>query len=123
MRYRETLTADVLIQLLGRLIRDSRRKVFLILDNLRVHHSRKVKAWLADKTDQIERFFLPSDSPELNPDEYLNADLKARMNQAEPLRHGDHLKRKVGSLPFRVESLIERLREQKDWAGGFAVSL
>lgn len=110
MMYRETLTADVLIQFLGRLIRDSRRKVFLILDNLRVHHSRKVKAWLEDKTDQIELFFLPSYSPELNPDEYLNADLKARMNQAEPVRHGDHLKRKVLSHLRSIQKQPERIR-------------
>lgn len=110
MMYRETLTADVLIQFPGRLIRDSRRKVFLILDNLRVHHSRKVKAWLEDKTDQIELFFLPSYSPERNPDEYLNADLKARMNQAEPVRHGDHLKRKVLSHLRSIQKQPERIQ-------------
>ncbi len=42
MLYRETLTAPVLIRFLSRLIRDAEgRKVFLILDNLRVHHSKK----------------------------------------------------------------------------------
>lgn len=89
MLYRNTLTAEVLIQFLGRLIRDAGRKVFLVLDNLRVHHSRKVQAWLEQKSDRIALFFLPSYSPELNPDEYLNADLKARMNAAQPVRqHG-----------------------------------
>ena len=42
MLYRETLTAPVLIRFLSRLIRDAQgRKVFLILDNLRVHHSKR----------------------------------------------------------------------------------
>ena len=53
---------------------DADRKVFLILDNLRVYHSYKSRDWLEEHTDQIEVFFLPSYSPELNPDEYLNCD-------------------------------------------------
>lgn len=110
MVYRETLTAEVLIKFLGRLIRDAGRKVFLILDNLRVHHSRKVREWLAGRLDQIELFFLPGYSPELNPDEYLNADLKARMSAAEPVRNGAHLKRKVVSHLRSIQKQPARVR-------------
>ena len=46
------------------------------MDNLKVHHSYIVKDWLKEHKDEIEVFFLPSYSPELNPDEYLNCDLK-----------------------------------------------
>ena len=95
MLYPENLDADVLIRFLERLIRDAGRKVFLILDNLRVHHSLKVKAWLDEHRAEIELFFLPSYSPELNPDEYLNCDLKAKMNAAEPVRDGAQMKSKV----------------------------
>jgi len=44
------------------LVSDSFRKVFLIVDNLRVHHSRPVEAWLSrkDVADKIELFHLPS---------------------------------------------------------------
>ena len=69
MLYRETMTAEVLIRFMKRLIKDTPRKVFLILDNLRVHHSCVVKTWLAERREQIEVFFLPSHSPELNPDD------------------------------------------------------
>lgn len=100
MLYRDTLTAGTLIKFRERLIQEAGRKVFLMLDNLRVHHAAKVKTWLADKTEQIELFFLPSYSPELNPDEYLNADLKAGLNAAEPVRGSAHLNRKV-LLPLR----------------------
>jgi transposase len=72
----QSFNAEKLIEFLSALIIEADRKVFLILDNLRVHHSKVVKAWLADKTDKIELFYLPSYSPELNPDERLNADLK-----------------------------------------------
>lgn len=43
---------------LRRLILDTPRKVFLILDDLRVHHGKLVQKWLAERKDQIEVFFL-----------------------------------------------------------------
>ncbi|GGU79418.1 hypothetical protein GCM10010211_51800 [Streptomyces albospinus] len=52
------------------------RKVHLVLDGHFAHRSRKVRAWLADHPDRIELHFLPSYSPEFNPDELVNADLK-----------------------------------------------
>lgn len=51
-----TMNADLLIDFMKRLIKDAQRKVFLILDNLRVHHAHKVKAWLAEHEDEIEAF-------------------------------------------------------------------
>lgn len=72
----EAFNADRFIEFLQALIKDAGRKVFLIVDNLRVHHAKPVKAWLAQRAEQIEVFYLPSYSPELNPDERLNADLK-----------------------------------------------
>lgn len=83
--------SDRLIEFLDALIKDASRKVFLILDNLRVHHSKPVKAWLAERTAQVEVFYLPSYSPELNPEERLNGDLKQAspgVNQGEVTRSG-----------------------------------
>jgi len=50
----------------------AKRKVFLTLDNLRVHHAKLVKTWLIKQVKNIEVFYLPAYSPELNLDEYLN---------------------------------------------------
>nr|WP_269767123.1 transposase [Burkholderia ubonensis] len=62
------MNADLLIDFLRWLINDMRSKeVFLILNNLKVHHATPVKAWLAEHVDQIEVFCLPSYGPELNP--------------------------------------------------------
>ena len=110
MMYRKTLTAAVLIRFLERLIRDAGRKVFLVLDNLRVHHSRKVRDWLEDKRKHIELFFLPSYAPDLNPDEYLNCDLKARLNAAEPVRSDSHLKTKVLSHLRTLQRSPDRVK-------------
>ena len=78
------MNADILIDFCERLIRSAERKVYLILDNLRVHHAKVFKAWLAEHEDEIEVFYLPSYSPELNPDEYLNCDLKAGVHSGKP---------------------------------------
>jgi hypothetical protein len=74
MLYRDTLTAAVWIEFLERLIREAARKVGG-LDNLRMCHSRKVPAWLADRTGKIALSFLPTYLSELNLDESLDADL------------------------------------------------
>lgn len=67
--FERALNADMLIDFLKRLVRSARRKVYLILENLRVHHSRPVKAWLAEHKREIGVFHLPSYSPELDPNE------------------------------------------------------
>lgn len=82
----EAFDADKLIEFLQALIQDAGKKVFLILDNLRVHHSKLVKAWVALHHAQIELFYLPSYSPQLNPEERLNADLKQQMGKRVPVR-------------------------------------
>lgn len=79
MIFRQRFTARVFVNFLGRLLRVSRKtrkKVFLIVDGHPVHKSRSVKRWLAEHAAQIRIFWLPSYSPELNPDELLNQDVK-----------------------------------------------
>jgi transposase len=93
--YDGRMNADQLIDFLKRLIKDAKRKVILILDNLRVHHAKLVKAWLAKHPKKIEVFYLPAYSPELNPDEYLNCDLKAGVHSKPPARNKKQLKSKV----------------------------
>jgi transposase len=70
------MNSDKFIDFMRRLIYDVKKKVFFIVDNLRVHYSRKVRAWLEKHKDRIEVFYLPPYSPEYNPDELLNANLK-----------------------------------------------
>lgn len=82
----EVFNSDKLIEFMQGLIKDAGKKVFLILDNLRVRHSKTVKAWLVDRTNQIEVFYLPSYSPELNPEERLNADRNQAMGKRVPVR-------------------------------------
>jgi transposase len=80
MIYEQNMDASVFITFLERLIESSQKKVFLILDNLRIHHAKLVKAWVEEHKEKIELFYLPAYSPDLNPDEYLNNDFKRNVN-------------------------------------------
>ena len=74
--YEGKMNQDRLIEFMRRLIKTSDRKVYLILDNLSVHHGKKAKAWMEKHNNRIEVFYLPSYSPEYNPDELFNGALK-----------------------------------------------
>jgi transposase len=109
------IKAPVLIGFLQRLIRDSRRKIFLILDRLPVHRSAVVREFLARHKAKIEVSYLPSYSPELNPDEGLNADLKQHVTRKAPLRNKPQLKqaaishmRRLAKSPARVRSYFHQ---------------
>ncbi len=77
MVFKERFTATVCIRFLRRLVRHAGRKVFLVLDRHPVHRSAKVKRWLAANAKKVALSFLPGYSPELNPDEFLNQDVKS----------------------------------------------
>ena len=111
------LNAKILIRFLERLTSGQKQKIFLILDNLRVHHSKLVREWLEANTDKIEVFYLPSYSPKLNRDELLNADHKQRVTSAAPARNKIALTRTaIGALRSiqKQPQRVERYFSQKD---------
>jgi transposase len=76
MVFTERFTAKVYIEFMRRLARMAKGKVFLIVDRHPVHYrSKKVQHWIG-KQDNLEVFYLPGYSPERNPDELLNNDVK-----------------------------------------------
>lgn len=74
--FRGRFTARTLVEFLKRLVKQVGRKVYIIMDRHPVHRSAKVKRWLAQNRQRIQLYFLPAYSPELNPDEVLNQDVK-----------------------------------------------
>lgn len=104
------VNAPTLIRFLGRLVRDSRRKVFLILDRLKVHRARLTRDWLAEHRSEIEVHYLPPYSPELNPDEGVNADLKQAVTRKAPARSKQQLKRAAISHMRSLSKRPKRIR-------------
>lgn len=92
MIYSDRMNAARLILFMEQLIKGKGHKIYLILDNLRVHHSKKVKEWEEEHKEDIELFYLPSYSPEKNPDEYLNCDLKHGLSMKSAPKNEQQLK-------------------------------
>jgi hypothetical protein len=88
--------------------------IFLIVDNLSVHEAAAVEEWLTDKKEQLEVFYLPKYSPERNPDEYLNCDVKGNINTDRLPKDRAELKgklrrfmQKLSKLPNRIASYFK----------------
>ena len=79
------------------MIKSEAQKIYLILNNLKVHHSKSVKEWVEKQHEKLEIVYLPSYSPERNPDEYLNSDLKYGISQKPMPKHQTELNRNVYS--------------------------
>jgi transposase len=76
MVFERRFTTAVFVVFLRRLLRHAPRKVFLIVDEHPVHVAGAVKRWVARHHPRLRLFFLPGYSPDLNPDEFLNQDVK-----------------------------------------------
>jgi transposase len=104
------VNAPTFIRFLQRLIRDARRKVFLILDRLKAHRAHLTRDWLAEHRAEIEVFYLPPYSPELNPDEGVNADFKQAVPRKAPARSKQQLKRATISHMRSLARRPQRIR-------------
>ena len=102
--------APDLVRFLGRLIRDTGRKVFLILDRLKVHRARLTRDWLAEHRAEIAVHYLPAYSPELNPNEGVNADLKQAVPRKAPARSKQQLMRATISHMHSLSKRPRRIR-------------
>jgi transposase len=91
------INAALFICFLNRLVKDACRPVFFIVDNLRVHHAKALQPWLKKNRSRLRLFYLPSYSPDLNPDEYLNQDVKQAVNKLPGARQSSQLKAIVHS--------------------------
>lgn len=120
MIFRDAMNADKFKTFLEHLLKEFPEvAIFLICDNLRVHHAKCLRPWFAERRRQGRLFvhYLPSYSPELNPDEYLNRDTKAHMAERTiptstpdmEAAVGKHLKRRSADKEF-----VKRLFHKKE---------
>jgi transposase len=114
MVYEGALNAAIFRHFLRRLVRGATRKLFLIVDNLRVHRAKLVTAWVQAHIERIELFYLPPYAPEHNPDEFLNNDLKQAMARRRIPRDKATLKagltsylRSLQRRPAKVRSFFQ----------------
>ena len=98
------------IAFMKKLIRSIDRKVYFIVDNLPQHHSHMVQKWLKENKNKIKIFYLPSYSPELNPDEYMNGDLKRGMNKKKMPKSNEELKNNAKNYVQQLSMQPEKIK-------------
>ena len=109
MLYEDSMDQRRLIMFMRNLIYTSTKKVFLILDNLKVHHGNKVAKWVSRHQDKIRLFFLPPYTQESNPDEYLNHALILSV-------HSGDLPIDCSDIRHKTNSFMRILQRNKDKA-------
>ncbi len=109
MLYTQKLTAQVFITFLDRLIANRTRKLMWIVDRHPVHRSNAVQQWLQEHQDKIEMHLLPPYSPQLNPAEYLNCDVKQGVHSKPPTRNLTQLKGRLRSHLHELQKLPARI--------------
>jgi len=109
MCYTSTMTQLKFILFLSKLIKSTDGSVIVITDNLSVHHGKKVVKWVAEQHGAIELEFIPSYSPELNADEYLNRDLKKNVNSRSTPETVAQLKANILSFMHSIQKQPQRV--------------
>jgi transposase len=67
-RFEEIFNTQTFQKFLGQIVRHAGgKKIFMIMDNAKYHHSKALQPWLAKNAERIELYFLPAYSPNLNP--------------------------------------------------------
>ena len=110
--YTDSMDQNRLIKFMRHLIYTSEKKIFLILDNLKVHHGKRVSEWISKHEDRIRLFFLPPYAPESNPDEYLNHALKLSV-------HSGDLPIDCSDIYHQTNSFMRTLQRNKDRVSAF----
>jgi transposase len=106
--------AEVFVEFLRRLVRQIPRYIFLIIDRHPVHVAAKVKKWLRRNEGRIQVFYLPSYSPDLNPDEKLNQDVKSNAAGRRRPHSQEEMVRNVRSYLYsrqRCPQIVKRYFE------------
>jgi len=86
MVFKQRFTTAVFLKFLRRLLRQNPRKTFLVIDSHPVHVAQATLRWFKAHRATLRVYFLPGYSPELNPDEYLNQDVKTNaVGRTRPL--------------------------------------
>lgn len=98
MLFKGRMNGERFIEFLRRLIKGQKHKIILIIDNAAFHKSAVVKSWSTAHADRIELVFLPTYTPELNPDEYLNNALKQKLNYRQKAKTAKELGNQVSNI-------------------------
>jgi transposase len=105
----ESMNADKFINFLEKLRQDAGCPIFVVADNARYHHSKKVQAFLETQLGEIMIAFLPAYSPELNPDEQVWNHAKAEVSKY-PVKSKLDMEKLILSAMLSIQQKIELVK-------------
>jgi len=109
MTYKGTMNDELFLTFLRRLLNSTTKKILLITDRLRAHDDDRVHNWEEAHKDRIELFYLPKYSPEMNPTEYLNNDMKETVNASGLPDNKETLRSRMQNFMRRLFHLPEHV--------------
>jgi transposase len=106
-----SINAEKVLDFIKRLIKNAGRKIFIILDNAKTHHSKVVSSWVEKNSDKVEIYYLPPYSPDLNPDEHVNSDVKYGVGIKMPRRTKEALREATQSHMKMLKKNPDRIKK------------
>lgn len=98
--------SDVFKTFLKQMIKYRKQKIYFVTDNHSAHKTKILNEWLGKNKKRIEVFFLPPYSPELNPQEYVNQDVKTNViGKKRPINKGQ--------MKSNVEDFMNKRKNNK----------
>lgn len=110
MTFTGRMDARKFIEFLRRLLHNAPGRVFLIVDRHPAHRARAVREFVGSTNGSLRLFFLPSYSPELNPDELVWNDLKNHGIGKRIVRGPGHLRQMAIAHLRRLSRMPQRIR-------------
>ena len=110
----QKFTYQVFHEFLASLIKEAKgKKLHIIVDNLRVHHAKVIKRWcrMMEYKGLLKMHYLPSYTPDLNPDEYLNCDLKEQLSKKPERRQKGKWRETVEETMNQLQASPERVKK------------
>ena len=107
---KSTVRAPEFIEFLKRMVHDSKRPIYLIVDGHPAHKAKLTSHYVASTNGKLTLFFLPPYSPKLNPDESVWREVKAHGVGKVSISGPDHLRRFVLSKLHQLQKSPVLLR-------------
>jgi len=104
------INSDVWIKFLKRVLSTRTRPLILLVDNASFHNSKKVRDFVRSNRKMIRIFFLPSYSPEMNPDEQVWNEVKSKKIGRKYIKTKVELKKKLYSVLRALQRNAEKIK-------------
>ena len=105
-----SITGEQYIKFLQKVLQERTRPRMVIADRASYHRSAEVRQFVLRHRKQIRMFFLPTYSPELNPDEQVWNEIKHRQLEKQPIKSKFDLKRRLYTALESLQQKVERIK-------------